>query len=87
MIAWVRGKRSSAWYRPSAIEQFITQELEQPCRAHVHETSLNFVDNGSQKNQVVPAYTVSGMTQEMEEHAARASAQRILKPQRSASPK
>ena len=29
IIAWVKGKRGSAWYRPPAIEIFIAKELEQ----------------------------------------------------------
>jgi hypothetical protein len=40
-IAWVKGKRGSAWYRPSAIETFITEELEQPCHDLAKKLSSN----------------------------------------------
>jgi hypothetical protein len=86
-IGWVRGKRGSAWYRPSAIETFISEELEQPCRAHAQEPSLNSAANGLPKNLGVLASTVSGMTLEMEERAAQASALRILKKPKVSLPK
>jgi hypothetical protein len=76
-IAWVRGKRGSAWYRPSAIETFITMELEQPCRGRAQEISLNSAANGSPKNQVPHSSIVSGLSPALEEHAARACAQKI----------
>jgi hypothetical protein len=86
-IGWVRGKRGAAWYRPSAIEIFITQELEQPCRDHAHETFLNSAANGSPRNPADPATTASGMTQELAERAGQASAKRILSGQKRSSPK
>ena len=70
-IAWIRGKRGSAWYRLSEIEIFITKELEQPCRVARRDPNLNLPVNGSPKNQDAPATTVSGLTQELAEHAAR----------------
>ena len=86
-IAWVRGKRGSAWYRPAAVETFITKELEQPCRDHAREISLNSAANGSPKNPEGPGGTDSGMTPAMEEHVALACAQTILKPRKAASRK
>jgi hypothetical protein len=76
-IGWVRGKRGSAWYRPSAVEIYISQELEQPCRAHAHDHYLNSVDSGSPTTQDRPSSTVSGLSPALEEHAARACAQKI----------
>lgn len=31
-IAWVRGKRGTAWYRPEAVTEYIRKYLEEPCR-------------------------------------------------------
>jgi hypothetical protein len=80
-IAWVRGKRGSAWYRPSAIETFIQQELEQPCRARAHDHSLLSQTNGSPTTQDRHSSIASGLSQELEERVAQASAQRILRKQ------
>jgi hypothetical protein len=76
-IAWVKGKRGSAWYRPSAIETFITKELEQPCRADAHAPSLNLAANGSPATRDHPSSTVFGLSRELEEHAAQACARKI----------
>jgi hypothetical protein len=76
-IAWVRGKRGSPFYRPSAIEEFIHKELEQPCRAHAHDHSLNSAANGSPTTQHPDSSIVSGLSPVLEEHAARAYAQKI----------
>lgn len=84
-ISWVRGKRGSAWYRATAVEQFIAKELERPCRDHAHAPSLNSEDNGSPENLAVPDIIASGMTPEMVEHIAQASAQRILRKQKDGS--
>jgi hypothetical protein len=80
-IARVRGKRGSAWYRASAIETFISKELEQPCRAHAHDHYSNSAVNGSPTTQDHLISTVSGLSPELEEHAALASARRISKKQ------
>lgn len=86
-IAWIRGKRGSAWYRASAIEEFIRRELEQPCREQGPDRYSNSVANGLPKNPDVPASIVSGMTPEMEELVAQASAQRILRRPKGSLPK
>jgi hypothetical protein len=80
-IAWVRGKRGSAWYRLSAIETFIQQELEQPCRARAYDHSLRSLTNGSPMTQDRHSSIDSGLSLELEELVAQASAQRILKKQ------
>jgi hypothetical protein len=86
-IAWIRGKRGSAWYRPSAIEEFIKKELEQPCRAHAPDHSLNSKGNGLLKNPASPDSIDSGVTPALAERVAQASAHRILKPQKAVSQK
>jgi hypothetical protein len=89
-IAWVRGKRGSAWYRASAIEDFIKKELEQPCHEQGPDRYSNSAANGSPKNLDAPATIVSGMSpdmEKMEELVALASAQRILRRPKGSSPK
>ena len=81
-IAWVRGKRGSAWYRPSAIEIFIINEMEQPCLAPAPGRSSRSAINGSLRNLVVPVTTATGKTQPQAEQDALASAQRILSGQK-----
>jgi hypothetical protein len=76
-IAWVRGKRGSAWYRPSAIEQFISKELEKPCHDRGPARSSKSVTSGSPMIPDHHSYTDSGLSPELEEHAARALAQQI----------
>lgn len=77
-IAWVKGKRGSAWYRPEAIRNYIREYLEKPCRAPELEPSSNSAAIGSPPSQGENVYTLSGLTPEMVEHAGRASAQRIF---------
>jgi hypothetical protein len=86
-IAWIRGKRGSIWYRPSAIRAYIAEHLETPCRAHAPARSSNSPANGSPPSPAPATSTASGMTPELEEHVARACAQRILKPQSVAWPR
>ena len=57
-IAWVRGKRGSAWYRPSAIETFITKELEQPCLGLEQTLSSSSESNGSPRIRTPKISTV-----------------------------
>jgi hypothetical protein len=83
-ISWVRGKRGSAWYRPSAIEHFINQELEQPCRDHARAPSLNLPGNGLPTIPVASGSIASGVTRAMEEHVALVYEQATLKPRNSA---
>jgi hypothetical protein len=85
-IAWVCGKRKSAWYRPSSIENYITMELEKPCHVRATQIALNSAASGSPVSQE-GGFTDIGMTPAMEEHVALACAQTILKPLRAASRK
>lgn len=76
-IAWVKGKRGSAWYRPSAIETFITEHMETPCHDNPKRPSLNSADNGSPKNRERRLSVVTGLSPDQVEHAALACAQKI----------
>jgi hypothetical protein len=76
-IAWIRGKWNSRLYRTEAVEAFIAS-LECPVREQGH--SLKSQGNGSPKTHPAPTSTDSGLSPELVERAAQASAQRILKP-------
>ena len=80
-IAWVRGKRGSAWYRPSAIETFITKELEQPCLDRGLAPSSRSATNGLPTSKDPKNYTASGLSQELEELVAQVSVQKIFEKQ------
>jgi hypothetical protein len=80
-ISWVKGKRSSAWYRASAVEKFIEKRLEQPCHDQDQSPYLSSVANGSLTTQGPKNFIGSGLPSDLEELVARASAQRILKKQ------
>jgi hypothetical protein len=79
LITWVRGKRSSAWYRPSAIETFISKELEQPCRAQETGPYLSSEVNGSPMNEGRKSSTDSGLSPELEELVAQRLVRKIFK--------
>jgi hypothetical protein len=81
-IAWVKGKRGSAWYRPTAIETFITKELEQPCRVPEQSHSSSSAINGSPESQDRKNSIVSGLSQELAERVAKASLQKIFAKQK-----
>lgn len=76
IIAWRLGPWKSAWYRASAIEDFL-RRTEQPCLAPEQDPSLNSPANGSPKTQRRPSFTDSGLSQELVEHAARHFARQI----------
>src|SRR6185437_7022522 len=78
-ITWVAGKRGSAWYRPSAIQAYISEFKEHRCLARERMPCSSLATNGSAEFPEARHSTVSGLTQEMEERVAQASAQRILK--------
>lgn len=69
-ISWIPGKRHSAWYRADAVEQFIANYVEQPCRAVAKLPSSNSADSGSPSIPDRHSSTVSGLSQDLEEHAA-----------------
>ena len=76
-ISWVKGKRGSAWYREETIESYIAKELEQPCHDLARDHSLNLAANGLPKIPAPHFSTDSGLSQALEEHAARACARKI----------
>jgi hypothetical protein len=80
-IKWIRGKRNSAWYHPRAVLAFITEELEIECHDLDQTLSANLGGNGLLPKPAAQTFTDFGMMQELEEHAARASAHRILNSQ------
>ncbi|MDR3528685.1 MAG: hypothetical protein P4L57_15550 [Rhizomicrobium sp.] len=84
-IKWTKGKRGTAWYTRPAIEDFIKRELEIECLDLGQNRSGNLKGTGSPTNPVQKTSTISGMTQELVEQAARASEQRILNPQSASS--
>ena len=86
-IRWVRGKRGSAWYRATAIETFISQELEQPCLDPDPGSSYPLESTGSPKNPAALDSIITGTTNELAERAGLASAQRILNRQKRGSQK
>lgn len=80
-IAWVRGKRRAPWYRPAAVRAFI-DSLEQ-CPVPDETRCSSLAGNGSPASREEPASTASGLTEELIDLAARASAQTILNAPRS----
>lgn len=76
IIAWRSGPWKSAWYRASAVEEFL-KRTEQPCLEQGPDRSLNSKGSGLPKTQARQSYTDSGLSQELAEHAAHRSAQRI----------
>src|SRR5580692_5841965 len=76
-IAWISGKRGSAWYRPSAVQIYITEFKERRCHVREKTPSSSLANNGSAQFLEAPRSTASGMTRELEERVAQASAQRI----------
>jgi hypothetical protein len=77
-ITWTKGKRNSAWYRLSDVDAYIKQR-ESRCRAPEQTRYSNSADNGSDASRAGKGSGVTGMTPELVEAAALASAQRILK--------
>jgi hypothetical protein len=84
-IRWYKGKRSSAWYLPEDIWTFIANNMEASWQGHVQNRCSNLQGNGSPTSMEPETFIDSGMTLELEEHAARASARRILKSQNAGS--
>lgn len=83
-IAWIRGKWGSRLYRPEAVEAYIMR-LECPVREQT--PYLRLPANGSHATQEVQTSTDSGLSLELVERAAQASALRISKKPREDSPK
>jgi hypothetical protein len=76
-IAWVKGKRNSAWYRQSAVQKFIADYMESPCREAEKHRSLNSPDIGSPESPGVLSFTDIGLSPELVELAAHRCAQKI----------
>ena len=78
-IGWVRGKRGSAWFRPTAVQAYIHDFLENEPSCHVSERphSLNSAASGSRAAQIRPASTDIGLSPEAIEQAALAFARKI----------
>jgi hypothetical protein len=87
-VAWTPGRWKSPWYRCSHIEAFIqTLAIEKTCPAPDRILSLNCKANGSPISREPPSSTDAGLIQELADHAARASAQRISNSPKDNSPK
>lgn len=80
-IGWVRGKRGSPWYRPSAIETFINKELEHQCRVQEPDPYSSSGTNGLPQNRAQKNSTDSGLSQEQEELVAQRLVQKIFNKQ------
>src|SRR5262245_43871430 len=78
-VGWVCGKRGYAWYRPSAIEEFIRKELEKPCLAQEPTPSSSLEGNGLPTNTEQKSSTDSGLSQEQEELVAQRLVQKIFR--------
>jgi len=78
-ISWVKGKRGSAWYRASAVEKFIEKRLEQPCHDQDQSPSSKSEGTGLRESRTDQDFIITGMTQELEERAARSLARTISK--------
>ncbi len=76
-ISWIKGKQGRAYYRPSAIEDFIANHLEMSCHAPEKTLSLNSANSGSQKSPPRLSIIDSGLNPELAEHAAQALARKI----------
>jgi len=76
-IAWIRGKRGTAWYRAEAVQSYISTYMEQPCRALERHPSSNLEDNGSRTSRAAPISTDIGLSRDLEEHVAKAFARKI----------
>jgi hypothetical protein len=77
-ITWTRGKRNSAWYRLADVDAYIKQR-ESQCRAHAQTRYSNSADNGSAESPAGKDSGVTGMTPELAEAVALASARKILR--------
>jgi hypothetical protein len=76
-ISWVPGSRHSAWYRPCAVEVFIANVLEKPCRAPEKMPYSNSPANGSRGRRGRHSSTDIGLSQDLGEHVALRFAQQI----------
>jgi hypothetical protein len=77
------GSRGSIWYRLRDVDAFL-KTREQQCQGLAPDPSSNSADIGSQKSPAAPGSIASGMMPELAEHAAEASAHRILGTHKSA---
>jgi len=76
-IAWIKGKRGSVWYRPSAVRDYIAAYLENPCHDRAQDHCSSSTDNGSLPSMEAGTSTGSGLTPELQEHVERVLAQSI----------
>jgi len=79
LIAWVKGKRGSAWYRPSSVEDFIKRKLEHPCLENAPDHYSSSATTGSPTKKEQKSSTTSGLSPELEELVAQVSVQKIFK--------
>jgi hypothetical protein len=77
IIRWTKGKRGSAWYRLTDVDAFIQNYREFQCRNLASVRSLSWETNGSQTIPTAECSTVSGLSPELVEHVAQASARLI----------
>lgn len=76
-ITFTTGARGTVWYRLPDVDAFL-KTRETQCLGHAPDPSLKLTDTGSRKSQAGTGSTISGMTRELAEHVAEASAQEIL---------
>jgi hypothetical protein len=76
IIAFRHGRWKSAWYRASAIEDFL-KRTEQPCLEPGQDLSLSSRANGSRTEPARPSYADTGLSQELAERVGRHLARQI----------